>query len=115
MRYLCDNGKFIVTECTECGKILKFKKYQLNDITQGVECFCGKISYKIEGMPQQDKTPVQNSPVYTHPMGIHCPTCGSKNVKKISLTSKAVGVATVGILSSNIRKTFKCNSCGYKW
>ena len=119
MRFLYDDGKYIVTECTECGMTLKFKKYQLNDIHQGVECFCGNISDKIEELPKEDidlkANSVQTSPVYIQPTGIHCPTCGSRNVKKISLTSKAVGAATVGILSSNIRKTFKCNSCGYKW
>lgn len=119
MRYLYDDGKYIVTECTECGMTLKFKKYQLNSICQGVECFCGNISKKIEGLPKEEKkaepTSVQSSPVYIQPTGIHCPTCGSRNVSKITLTSKVVGVATIGLLSSNVRKTFKCKSCGYKW
>lgn len=45
----------------------------------------------------------------------HCPNCGSENIKKISFTSRAVGVMAVGLLSSSIGKTFKCKSCGYKW
>ncbi len=44
-----------------------------------------------------------------------CPTCGSTNIQKISLTSKAVGAGLFGIFSSNVRNTFKCNSCGSKW
>ena len=44
-----------------------------------------------------------------------CPTCGSTNVEKISLTSKAVGGAFFGLFSSNVRNTFRCNDCGYKW
>lgn len=52
-------------------------------------------------------TPARNVP--------HCPTCGSENVTKISLGSKAVGGAMFGIFSSNIRKSYKCNNCGYKW
>ncbi len=45
----------------------------------------------------------------------HCPTCGSTNIEKISAGKKAMGFLAVGILSSNVRKTFKCNNCGYKW
>jgi predicted RNA-binding Zn-ribbon protein involved in translation (DUF1610 family) len=44
-----------------------------------------------------------------------CPTCGSPNVQKISLTKKAVGGAMFGIFSSSVRKTYECKNCGYKW
>lgn len=44
-----------------------------------------------------------------------CPTCGSPNVEKISLTSKVVGGALFGLFSSNVRKTMHCKNCGYKW
>ncbi len=44
-----------------------------------------------------------------------CPTCGSPNIEKISLTSKAIGGALFGLFSSNVRKTMHCKNCGYKW
>ena len=44
-----------------------------------------------------------------------CPTCGSPNVEKISLSSKVVGGALFGLFSSNVRKTMHCKNCGYKW
>lgn len=44
-----------------------------------------------------------------------CPTCGSPDVEKISLTSKVVGGALFGLFSSNVRKTMHCKNCGYKW
>jgi DNA-directed RNA polymerase subunit RPC12/RpoP len=44
-----------------------------------------------------------------------CPTCGSPDVEKISLTSKVFGGALFGLFSSDVRKTMRCNSCGYKW
>lgn len=44
-----------------------------------------------------------------------CPTCGSPNIEKISLTSKVVGGALFGLFSSNVRKTMHCKNCGYKW
>lgn len=44
-----------------------------------------------------------------------CPSCGSTNIEKISMTKKTVGFLAVGILSSNVRKQFRCKNCGYKW
>ena len=44
-----------------------------------------------------------------------CPTCGSTNVEKISMTKKAFGFAMVGLFSSNLGKTMHCKNCGYKW
>lgn len=44
-----------------------------------------------------------------------CPTCNSTNIEKISTASKVAGAVAVGILSSNVRNTFKCKNCGYKW
>lgn len=44
-----------------------------------------------------------------------CPTCGSQNIEKISLTKKAFGGAMFGLFSSDIRNTMHCKNCGYKW
>lgn len=46
---------------------------------------------------------------------IHCPTCNSTNVKKISVTSKLGGAMMLGLLSKTAKSQFKCNNCGYKW
>ena len=124
MKYLYKKGDIIYVECTECKRVLKFKEYQLPEICYGVECFCGNVSRTIESLPvvQEQATPtnnLQNRPVDQKGISsvpkIKCPTCGSTNVKKISLTSKAVGGAMFGLFSSNIRNTFKCEKCGYKW
>lgn len=44
-----------------------------------------------------------------------CPTCGSKKIKKISLSKKIFAVEMVGLASNSIGKTFECKKCGYKW
>lgn len=44
-----------------------------------------------------------------------CPTCGSTNIEKISLTKKAFGGVMFGLFSSDIRNTMKCKNCGAKW
>lgn len=129
MKYLHNDGKYTLVECDECGMTLKLKKYQLDKIKEGVECFCGNVSYTIDGLPKSENiistpmtkptnvsaAPTPVAPALVQPSGPRCPTCGSTRVKKISMTSKAVGGAMFGIFSSNIRNTFKCESCGYKW
>lgn len=44
-----------------------------------------------------------------------CPTCGSQNVKKLSMSGKVVGVGVFGLASGSVGKTFVCKNCGYKW
>ena len=44
-----------------------------------------------------------------------CPTCGSKEIKKISTPRKAISINMIGLASSSIGKTFMCKNCGYKW
>lgn len=44
-----------------------------------------------------------------------CPICGSTNVNKISMTSRVVSTGLLGLASSKIGKTYKCNNCGSTW
>ena len=44
-----------------------------------------------------------------------CPTCNSSNLKKISLTSKAINTAVFGIFGTKRHKQFHCNNCGDEW
>lgn len=44
-----------------------------------------------------------------------CPTCQSINLKKITITSKAMNTALFGLFGTKRHKTFHCNSCGYEW
>ena len=122
MRYLYSKDGMVYAECEVCKKIMKFKERDIEQILEGVECFCGNVSTCIGGMPVKQAPvparpvqPVVQQVIYSQPSGPRCPTCGSTNIQKISLASKAVGGYMFGILSSNIRNTFKCNSCGYKW
>lgn len=46
---------------------------------------------------------------------IKCPTCGSTRVKRISLTSKAVGAVMFGLFSKTAKSQFECLDCKYKW
>lgn len=44
-----------------------------------------------------------------------CPICGSTNISKISTLNRAVSVGLLGLASSKIGKTHKCNKCGSTW
>lgn len=51
-----------------------------------------------------------------NPLQIHCPTCGSTNVEKISGASKVGKAVAFGVLAAgSISKTFHCKNCGYRW
>lgn len=127
MNYVKEEDGWIFAECSECNMIMKFRKNQIQRLAnkyrlnEPVECFCGQEDDFIYGVPAEQtttgSTPVYSSSTYSAPVRNvpHCPTCGSENVEKISLGSKAVGGAMFGIFSSNIRKSYKCNNCGYKW
>ena len=45
----------------------------------------------------------------------HCPNCKSTDIKRIKSGSRILGGLTLGILSSNVGKTYQCNKCKYKW
>lgn len=44
-----------------------------------------------------------------------CPSCGSTNISKIGLVSRGVSTLFLGLASSKIGSTHKCNNCGTTW
>lgn len=44
-----------------------------------------------------------------------CPTCGSIDLTKLSIASRAIDGAIFGRLSVEGRAQFRCNKCGYMW
>lgn len=48
-------------------------------------------------------------------INVECPYCNSSNVTKISTVNRAVSVGMLGLASSKIGKTHKCNDCGSTW
>ncbi len=44
-----------------------------------------------------------------------CPTCQSTNIRKMGGVERGASIATFGIFSKKINKTFKCGNCGYTW
>lgn len=44
-----------------------------------------------------------------------CPSCGSFNIEKIPLISKAVSFAVLDVLSPYLAKKYHCKNCGCKF
>lgn len=45
-----------------------------------------------------------------------CPTCSSKNIKRIDPGGKVIKIAALGIFGlGDVHKIFRCKDCGYKW
>lgn len=57
------------------------------------------------------ETVVMPRPTY----GLKCPVCNSRNVKRISNTSRAISVELMGLASSKIAKQYQCKDCKHMW
>ena len=119
--YYCDNsdcfGLYTLNEdeynaskgtyfCPDCGKQLEL--IEIDEIDPNTDRVIRK--YDADGT-ERDWRPSPPKKRYVP----KCPTCGSPNIAKISLASKAAGGFMFGLFSSNVRKTMKCKNCGYKW
>lgn len=51
----------------------------------------------------------------TRSNAIKCPSCGSTNISKIGVVNRVVSTYFLGLGSSKVGKTHKCNKCGTTW
>lgn len=102
--YLFETSKEYNAFCTECNCNLTF--------IDNYDCDT-ELAEQRKNAPKYDPTQDPNSPYYI-PV-IKCPTCQSTNVQKIGTGERVVSVATLGVFSKKINKSFKCKSCGYTW
>ena len=110
-----------IIEMTDEELLVKYKEYLESIRQQGCEIIDKEFVDGLrEGMKEAHRN--INATMFEeqcHPTQTQyvpkCPTCGSPDVEKISLTSKVVGGALFGLFSSNVRKTMHCKNCGYKW
>lgn len=81
--------------CPDCGKIFPSNNYKCN--------ICNKPLISEEEYRKLKANP--NIP--------KCPICSSPNIEKIGALERGVSIATLGIFSKKINKSFKCKNCGY--
>lgn len=94
-----------------------YTQWMYSRVTGKVTCqHCGITIAENEYIARKYKEAHQSDePTWSKPSGPRCPTCGSASIEKISATSKVTGGLLFGLFSSNVRKTFRCKNCGYKW
>ena len=110
-------------DCRKCGKAYFFevdKPFSTICPICNIEmeyidtCDCDtELAEKAKNTPPYNPTKDPESPYYI-PV-IKCPTCSSKNVKKIGSTSRVLSVSFLGLNSNKINKSFECKTCGYTW
>lgn len=76
---------------------------------------CIQVTDKEDVKAAMKPTQLPNTPLTKDGSAIHCPTCNSTNVEKISTVSRAASIYAFGLYSGKIGKQFKCKNCGYKW
>lgn len=64
---------------------------------------------------QKTAAPAENISIPRPTYGLKCPVCQSKNVKRISNTSRAISVELMGLASSKIAKQYQCKDCKHMW
>lgn len=104
-----------ILEMTDEELLVKYKNYLESIRQQGCEITDKEF---VNGLREGRKDTYRNTNITLFEEQSHqpkCPTCGSPDVEKISITSKVVGGALFGLFSSNVRKTMHCKNCGYKW
>lgn len=127
----CKSKKILSTEdYNKCKKFFMYhekelktyNEYPYNVYLRYLEHKTKREKYEYDRLHPKRITPqnnIANSPsvpqLSTTDNKPKCPTCGSTNIEKISLTRKAIGGALFGLFSSDVRKTMHCKNCGYKW
>lgn len=60
-----------------------------------------------------DDTMIEN--YYAEDNRPKCPTCGSDDIEKLSITNRAIHGAVFGLFSATAKSQMRCRHCGYKW
>ncbi|MFR2774884.1 MAG: zinc ribbon domain-containing protein [Anaerostipes sp.] len=111
--------QYVYKKNLSIGNVIKNPDYYRNTFITSCENEIEEYQTLIEKIKNfdidLDDIPVGNDVIYYNEQIPRCPTCGSANIQKISIGAKIADVSSFGLFSSNIRKPFKCNNCGYKW
>ena len=118
--------EIVVDVCTNCREIRQYKQgYHVGGgcticpLCQNGRlvtlCALDRWLKKPEDKKQEFISAVEHESLHNTSCVPKCPTCGSANVKKISLSKKAFGGAMFGVYSSNVWNTMECKNCGAKW
>jgi len=92
----------------------EYKEKLKNDALTDYETKISNLeSSKFE--PQKNITSPEKVITPQPSYGLKCPICGSRDVKRIDIVSRAISVELVGLASSKIGKQYECKNCKHKW
>lgn len=108
------NEQMIPTEI-EIGESMKMTDKQEKELIEHYIQTLIKDTYDPEARAYREKNQKSAFADYVPNNQLKCPTCGSTNIQKITGLERGISVATLGLFSKKINKSFKCNHCGYTW
>lgn len=108
-------------KCPQCGRLYEREDifYCYNDnhplvnyetdspIEEQLRTFNRRTYKSISDYSKTTDIKKQHTPI--------CPTCGSKNIKKVSTLKRLAHLQVFGLFSKTAFAQFVCNNCGYKW
>lgn len=96
----------IKVPCKKCGANI------LETTARKTGGYCARHAEQGRDVVRGKKT----SKLHKQAGNVQCPSCGQINAHKISAPNKVGSAAAFGLFSvGHLSKTFKCDSCGYKW
>ncbi len=120
-----EEGRYggVYANCVKCGQATHFPRPDARSgdyliITDySCECsYCGHVmkNHILAKRPADWVNPRKSAPAIGMFDNIPtCPVCSSADIRKISLTNKAVSALVLGVLSAgHVSKTYKCQNCG---
>ena len=103
------DGDHINYYCNKCIKDVTMKIMFSPEGMLGICNNCGKYKIIKKNENYIPKEKIINIP--------KCPICGSTNINKITISSRAVKTAVFGVVGAvdDAGKTYKCGNCGSKF
>lgn len=92
------------------------EKYTINSDVFDSELYNALITKEYKSSLEREAREIQRQKeIESNKNKPHCPTCNSTNIRKIPTGKKISGGLMFGLFSNNIRKTYECLNCKYKW
>lgn len=106
--------------CRECGEMNYLELDECEEIVDGKYIILKKGAFvKCQGCGKEQKPRkilYKERDSSSEVLIPHCPICNSTMLKKISLTSKVMATAALGVLANpHNSKTYECKNCGCKF
>ena len=103
-------------KCPNCNRVYHdYDFYCLNDNYRLID-YPEEIAFKEQEEIRKNKNYQKNHiSSQSQPNIPKCPTCGSTNIKRISVLNRVAHGYAFGLFSKTAHSQFCCQNCGYKF